>query len=811
MAKKITVGEIAKRAESGLQGPAKRELDIKKILFALGIGLGLAFAVICAWQAWAALSAEWAKNGAQRLASDLGQTTTEEIKQYKAHLERAASSQEMLEQMTMVEGFDPAAAQARVRKLIPEASDADVIRGADVNAALGGRFAEFGFAKTDVLLEAQEENSTVQAQMHVEKDESYSLVLASPVKRGESTYGFILAKFPAQKIISRIQSFDSAGGIALQQKGLNDPVTMISAGNGPAGSGAVDVPGSRLQFAYGTAEAFTPLPFEGWLLPLILSLLGLGFSALLVFLRNKPELFADIRSKVTPKPAEEKPAAARIPTQAEKSVADSAAAKIAAIKEREKPIETPPPLSSISRASGSSVSVDASIFRAYDIRGVVGKTLNEATAELLGRALGSEVVERGMNEMVVGRDGRLSGPSLSAALIRGLQASGCNVIDLGLVPTPVLYFATHQLKTGCGVIVTGSHNPPDYNGFKMMIGGTTLAEQSIKDLYARIQGQRFAEGRGQLQTMDVSEDYIDIISGDIQLESPLRVVVDAGNGVPGAIAPKLLQAIGCEVESLYCEVDGNFPNHHPDPSDPKNLKDLIVAVKQMNADIGVAFDGDGDRLGVVTRAGKIIYPDRLLILFARDVLTRVPGASIIYDVKCTSALAHAIRAAGGVPVMYKTGHSLIKGKMKELDAALAGEMSGHFFFKERWFGFDDGLYAACRLLEILSSSGVDADDLFDELPDAVSTPELKVEMREGEHYAFMQRFQASAQFAGARLTTIDGIRADFDEGWGLVRCSNTTPCLVLRFEAQNDAALKSVQQKFRAQLLAVDPSLKLPF
>ena len=311
--------------------------------------------------------------------------------------------------------------------------------------------------------------------------------------------------------------------------------------------------------------------------------------------------------------------------------------------------------------------------------------------------------------------------------------------------------------------------------------------------------------------MDVNDDYIDTISGDIQLEAPLRVVIDAGNGIPGAIAPKLLQAIGCEVEALYCDVDGNFPNHHPDPSDPKNLKDLIVAVKQMNADIGVAFDGDGDRLGVVTRSGKIIYPDRLLILFARDVLSRVPGASIIYDVKCTSALGPAIRSAGGVPVMYKTGHSLIKGKMKELDAALAGEMSGHFFFKERWFGFDDGLYAACRLLEILASSGIDADDLFDEIPDAVSTPELKIELREGEHYRVMERFAASAKFADARITTIDGIRADFDDGWGLVRCSNTTPCLVLRFEAQNDKALNVIKEKFREQLLAVDKSLKLPF
>jgi phosphomannomutase / phosphoglucomutase len=379
------------------------------------------------------------------------------------------------------------------------------------------------------------------------------------------------------------------------------------------------------------------------------------------------------------------------------------------------------------------------------------------------------------------------------------------------VPTPVLYFATHQLNTGGGVMVTGSHNPPDYNGFKMVIGGVTLAEQAIQDLYARIERRRFTNGRGSVQSMHVSEDYIDKISGDIQLETPLRVVIDAGNGIAGAIAPKLLQAIGCEVEPLYCEVDGNFPNHHPDPSDPHNLRDLKIAVKQLNADLGVAFDGDGDRLGVVTRAGKIIYPDRLLILFARDLLTRVPGASIIYDVKCTGALGPAIRAAGGVPVMYKTGHSLIKSKMKEIDAALAGEMSGHFFFKERWFGFDDGLYSACRLLEIIASSGMEADDLFDELPESVSTPEIKIEMQEGEHYRFMEKFQRQAKFDGSRLTTIDGVRADFDNCWGLVRCSNTTPCLVLRFEGDSDAALAEIQSKFRDELLKVDRTLKIPF
>jgi phosphomannomutase / phosphoglucomutase len=812
MAKKITVGDIAKRVEAGVQAP-RSDFDPRKSLFALGIGLGLAFAAICAWQTWAAFRASLSAASAEQLANELSVDLGKEVADARKQLERATQSTEVFQQVTMVEGFDAASARARVLKLIPECVDADVIRGADVEIALGGRFAEFGFAKTDVLLEAQQEGNKVPAQLHVDKDKNYNLVLASPVTRGESTFGYVLAKFPAKNTIAKLTEFSGAGTIALQQQGLRDPVTMLSAGNGPTEGGQAKVPGSKLIFAWGIADPFAPLPFTGWVSTLMMMFLGLGLAGGLAFARSRPNLFADMAAKVI-KPAEntESVADARPTTQrADKQLADQTAAKLASVKAAE---ALPPPRPDTDIAPSRAmpkVEVSRSIFRAYDIRGVVGSTLNEGVADLLGRALGSEVVERGLTEMVVARDGRLSGPALSAALIRGILSTGCNVIDLGAVPTPVLYFATYQLKTGCGVIVTGSHNPPDYNGFKMMIGGETLAEQAIQTLYSRIDLRRFAEGSGQLQAMDVTEDYVDIISGDIQLETPLRVVVDAGNGIAGAIAPMLLQAIGCEVEQLHCEVDGTFPNHHPDPSDPKNLKDLQIAVKQMNADIGVAFDGDGDRLGVITRSGKIIYPDRLLILFARDVLSRVPGASIIYDVKCTGALGPAIRGAGGVPVMYKTGHSLIKGKMKELDAALAGEMSGHFFFKERWFGFDDGLYAACRLLEILAASGLDADDLFDDIPDAVSTPELKIEMQEGEHYRFIERFVKTAKFPEARLTTIDGIRADFDDGWGLVRCSNTTPCLVLRFEGSSEAALIKVKERFREQLLALDKSLKLPF
>ena len=813
MAKKVTVGELAKRAQEVANAPRQNK-EPQPAIFILGIGVGLLFAALCLWQAFGIFRASSAVANAADVAQQLSQELGAAAQNARNSLVKVSQGPEVLKLVTETEGFDASAARAEILKLIPECRDADVIRGNDVNAALGGRYAEFGFAKSDVLLEAQQSGSVVPAQLHVEKDKSFSLVLVAPVKQGNTTLGYVLGKFPAEKVINQLRAFTGSGTIALQQSGAHEPITMLSSGTGITSAGTTPVPGSRLLFAWGAAGAYAPLPFEGLISSLLFALIGFGFAGLLAYLRLRPSLLGDMTAKIlTSATAEKVPEAKARPTsaRADELLKEQTSAKIAVVKAAEAAVLPPLPDRAIAGKALPNVTVSRSIFRAYDIRGVIGSTLNEGVAELLGRALGSEIIERGLTEMVVARDGRLSGPALSAALIRGLRGSGCNVIDLGAVPTPVLYFATFQLNTGSGVMVTGSHNPPDYNGFKMMIGGETLAEQSIQNLYARITALRFAEGSGALQTMDVTEDYIDKISSDIQLENPLRVVIDAGSGIAGAIAPKLLQSIGCEIEELYCEVDGNFPHHHPDPSDPKNLRDLIVAVKQMNADIGVAFDGDGDRLGIVTRSGKIIYPDRMLILFARDVLSRVPGASIIYDVKCTGALAPAIRSAGGVPVMYKTGHSLIKGKMKELDAALAGEMSGHFFFKERWFGFDDGMYAACRLLEILAASGLDADDLFDDIPDAVSTPELKIEMEEGAHYRFIERFIKSAKFTGARITSIDGIRADFDDGWGLVRCSNTTPCLVLRFEGTDDAALKRIQEVFRVQILMLDKSLKLPF
>jgi phosphomannomutase/phosphoglucomutase len=457
------------------------------------------------------------------------------------------------------------------------------------------------------------------------------------------------------------------------------------------------------------------------------------------------------------------------------------------------------------------MNLPAEIFKAYDIRGIVGAQLTVPVTEAIGQGLGTLAAEAGGRAIAVGRDGRLSGPELSSALARGIVRAGIDVIDIGQVTTPMSYFASRHLGTDSAVSVTGSHNPPDYNGFKMVIGGTTLSGEAIQSLRARIERGDLARGEGTIRQADIREAYLERIVGDIVLTRPMRIAIDCGNGVAGAFAPALFERLGCTVESMYCEVDGCFPNHHPDPSQPKNLAELIERVRTGKAELGLAFDGDGDRLGVVTRSGAIIYPDRQLMLFARDVLSRNPGAPIIYDVKCTRLLAPWIEAAGGRPVMWRTGHSLIKARMKELGAPLAGEMSGHVFFGERWYGFDDALYAGARLLEILSRED-DAGALLEGLPDALSTPELNLRLAEGEPHPLIERLQREASFEGAtQVITIDGLRVEFADGFGLARASNTTPVIVLRFEADDAAALARIQAQFRRVLLAVRPDLALPF
>jgi len=451
------------------------------------------------------------------------------------------------------------------------------------------------------------------------------------------------------------------------------------------------------------------------------------------------------------------------------------------------------------------------IFKAYDIRGIVGRTLTPEIVNAVGRAVGTLARERGSDTFAIGRDGRLSGPELLSALSDGIRAAGVDVIDLGMVATPMTYFAAQHLRTGCSVMVTGSHNPPDYNGLKLVVAGNTLSGDDIQDLRVRIESGALLEGQGGYRAIDIVPAYLDRIAGDLKLARPIKIAVDCGNGVAGAFAPELYTRLGCTVVPLFCEVDGRFPNHHPDPSQPANLRDLIARLGQGDCELGLAFDGDGDRLGVVTREGHVIFPDRQLMLFAADLLERKPGATVIYDVKSTRNLKPWITKHGGVPLLWKTGHSLIKGKMKEVHAALAGEMSGHTFFGERWYGFDDGLYAGARLLEILSRHA-NPSAVLDALPDALSTPELNVPCAEGEAQSLIAKMAQTETFEGSsEVIRIDGLRVEYADGFGLARASNTTPVIVLRFEADNAGALARIQDEFRRVLARAKPGVALPF
>lgn len=458
------------------------------------------------------------------------------------------------------------------------------------------------------------------------------------------------------------------------------------------------------------------------------------------------------------------------------------------------------------------MSVNSAIFRAYDIRGIVSTDLTPDTVELIGKAFGTQAKKENQTAVVIGRDGRLSSPELAERLASGILSTGLDVIDIGLVPTPVLYFATYYFETGTGIMITGSHNPPEYNGLKMMMAGNTLHSESIQHLLSIIQNNEFSTAaEGAFQQSDVISEYISRITNDIQLDKPIKFAFDCGNGAAGEVATRLFNALNCNAKGLFTDIDGHFPNHHPDPSKPENLKDLIDCIHADSLELGLAFDGDGDRLGVVDANGNIIWADRQMMLYSKDILSRNPNTPIVFDVKCSQNLAKEISAAGGQPVMGKTGHSFVKAKIKETGALLGGEMSGHIFFKERWFGFDDGLYTAARLLEILSKNTRTPTEIFDALPNSVNTPELNIQFDEGEHYKFIDRFVNEADFPDAEKVIIDGVRANFENGWGLVRASNTTPCLVLRFEANNEQALAEIQAAFKTQLMKIDGSLSLPF
>jgi phosphomannomutase / phosphoglucomutase len=770
-----------------------------RFLLLLTATLAFGAALFCAWQTWLVFSEIRGADEAERVRQWEVQALDKFVADTRSRVIEAINSDTVNAALATPGDETHSAATAALKQALPDLIAVDFYR-ADLEDVLKSEFSKFGYAKAAILVQAHQFQRGAPIQSRATTQKQRLLVFALPVLHEKQVVAFAYVELPFEPMLQIFRQASVADArIDLRQGDGRGDLLLDSIGSKQTPASLSDpglpVGGSLFRVGSVAEEFFIVFPHALWL-TLLLTLLAFGVGIFLLRVRaaGLADTLARLRGQkvVRGAIADEPTLAQSLPKEP-----TPAAAKA-----------KPAP-----KLADTDVAVDRSIFRAYDIRGVLGKTLTTGVARQIGRAIGSEAQQRGLKEIAVGRDGRLSGPDLSGALIEGLRAAGCDVIDIGAAPTPVLYFATYHLNIGSGVMVTGSHNPPDYNGFKIVLGGETLAESAIQDLYMRISENRYTSGSGGLQTMVVTRDYIERITGDVQVEHKMKVVVDCGNGIAGAVVPAVLEGVGCEVLPLYCEVDGEFPNHHPDPSDPDNLQDLILTVKRMNADLGLAFDGDGDRLGVVTASGEIIYPDRLLMLFARDVLTRNPGATIIYDVKCTGKLQPLILQAGGSPIMWKTGHSLIKSKMRETDAELAGEMSGHFFFRERWYGFDDGIYSAARLVEILAADneGRTPQQIFDSLPKGVSTPELKIEMVEGEHYRFIEKFKEKSSFEGARVTTIDGVRADWPDGWGLVRASNTTPVLVLRFDADNDAALQRIQDAFRRQLLALDPKLTLPF
>ncbi|HYQ22578.1 phosphomannomutase/phosphoglucomutase [Stenotrophomonas sp.] len=758
--------------------------------------LGVALLLLAGWFGWSAVE-QWRQ---QASGDSLAQARDEAVQ----GVQKAASGQlQQLQQhlkgdrvQQALQAGDAAAAAQALRESWSGVEQVDVL-----TAGLGEAYADaatFGYARLALLETVLTQNKPG---LRVVRDGGGNrLGLAAPVQLGALGPAVVYVRQPLLRLTGPLDQVraPSSGFLSLRQ-GSHDIVAQGDSRLADSAEAmARPVKGTPLRLT-ASAPNIEPGPLGLSALPSAIVALLLAFIAVLLVVGRErlPKSLPLPSRRGAAADADQGPTlreslqmAAPVLPAADPADAEADAASA---------VPSPPP-----------VDVPAGIFRAYDIRGVVGSELNARTAALIGQAIGTVALEQGLREVVIGRDGRLSGPELSASLAEGLRRAGCSVIDIGLAPTPLVYFAAFHLRTGTCVAVTGSHNPPEYNGFKVVIGGETLSGDAITDLHQRISQGRLAQATepGDYQQREVAADYIQRIADDVQLDRPLKVVADAGNGVAGAFAPQLLEAIGAEVIPLYCDVDGTFPNHHPDPSEPANLEDLVQTVKRFGADLGVAFDGDGDRLGVVTGEGKIIYADRLLMLFAADVLMRNPGAMVIYDVKCTGKLSDHVLRNGGSPLMWKTGHSLMKAKMRETDAELAGEMSGHFFFKERWFGFDDGLYAAARLLEILAQREETPHEVMEELPDMVSTPELKVPVAAGTPHALVAMLVEAAQspdnpYVGGRLSTIDGLRVDFPDGWGLVRASNTTPVLVLRFEGNDEAALERIQAIFRSQLQGV--------
>ncbi len=678
-----------------------------------------------------------------------------------------------------------------------------------------------GYAGLDLIRKAEASKKIQMPEVHMMGGDDRHFAITAPVLDDNKLLGVILISFEVNTIQAAFKSVlanEKSAWLMLKQGSLKVADHGVASHKTGVDLGAVQVAGTRWRIVIKQREIIAPIS-EAELLMYAASLLVvvLIFGVLVSVLSNKGkrQMLGNSIRKRKKKVAKELPMAENESISWAEDEEGSREKLAEAIKENMgKPSEearSPIFMKDDAIEVETQTDVPQSIFRAYDIRGIVDESLTEQGVFSIGQAIASEALNAGQKSIAIARDGRLHSPRLSESLAKGIQATGCDVIDVGQVPTPVLYFATHQLDTQSGVMVTGSHNPANYNGLKIVIAGNTLSGDAIQQLYQRIERDDFDKGVGSYQEQRMLPEYIGAITNDVRLGRMMKVVVDCGNGVAGEAAPMLLSTLGCDVIPLYCEIDGNFPNHHPDPSKPENLQELIDKVREEEAELGLAFDGDGDRLGVVDSSGNVIWPDRQMMLYAMDVLSRQAGADIIYDVKCTRNLAKVIAKHGGKPIMSKTGHSLIKAKMKETNAELAGEMSGHIFFKERWFGFDDALYTASRLLEIVTAEFRSTTEIFAELPDSVSTPELNVSLEEGENFSFVEQLQSQATFEDAKIITIDGVRVEFKDGWGLVRASNTTPSLVLRFEADDELALERIKEVFREQMLKIDADIALPF
>lgn len=823
-----------KTALNRLPGISGEKRVDTRLICALGI-FGVVLIALVAWLAYADVSGRTSMAKSAQEAEEILQQLSQPVQSLKRTL--ADDSVQTLAARAIENPDTLPDLFAYLNGRIPQVTDVYVfprdLLGLDA-AALGPN----GYAMLDMALSALE-NDAALLQFH-KSLEPPRLAEAKAVRSGEEVVGSMVVLLDADYLLASFNPrFSALGYVRVAQHNGRQPSTLLAEAGNPGLLGEVPertgVPGTMLRLEYPLRQHIAVLPIPTMILLMLAGILCVA-GAIVLHRSNRtwaaaqpaelpkqqpeaeppPPLAVDAAPSPPILPPGEEPLRKSSARDAEPAAGESAreAGGSAAA------IPAPPPMRlhydlNARRRNRESehdpVELSAEIFRAYDIRGVIDKTLDSGVAKKVGQAVGSLALEKDAGPVVVARDGRLSGPYLQDGMIEGILSTGCDVLDIGAVPTGVLYYAAHEKAAGSGVMITGSHNPPDYNGFKIMIGGDTLHGRAIKDLYRRIQEGDIRFGEGKLEQQDAVPDYIQRIADDIQVERPLRVVIDCGNGIGGVCAAETLRAIGVEVLPLFDEVDGTFPNHHPDPSEPENLQDLIESVRLMDADLGLALDGDADRLGVVTLAGNIIYPDRVMMLLAMDVLDRNPGATIIYDVKCTGHLPKVIEEAGGKPVMYKTGHSLIKAYMKEIGSPFAGEMSGHFFFGERWYGVDDGIYAAARLLEILGSTETPPEAILNALPTSYSTPELKVQMQEGENHAFIEAFKAVADFPAAKISTIDGLRADFPDGWGLVRASNTTPILVVRFDAETEQALERIKETFRSVMLKVKPDLDLPF